>query len=281
MMRIVSLLSSLLSLLLVSYNYEVVNSQCHTPGKYRSYNINHRRRRGHQHSILIGDSCSPCNAGNYQDQPNSANDCKNCPLGKYNDENQQGACLGLCPIGKTTFQVAGKELSDCKVCPTGYINPIAGQGACTICPKGKYWKIPNIPATNCTNCWTGTYQYEEGQTSCDLCLPGLYLSEEAGVASTKCKACPSGWRDSNNRKVCIKCPIGRYQKNERQGHCDTCSRNNYQDEEQSIVCKKCTVNNYQNETGQSSCTNVWNDGLGCRYNPNIENINDYKTDCEK
>lgn len=117
--------------------------------------------------------------------------------------------------------------STCLHCPEGYTSE-EGSSICkrntkythTYCPIGKI---------------VGSNPYGEYRNNCVKCdkIKKEYMPFENNL--DKCMICPSG-SIINDNSVCVKCPIGYY---EQDNKCVECSSKSYNDNEGSTYCKKC------------------------------------------
>ena len=197
--------------------------------------------------------CKMCQIGKESDD--GASECTNCVAGQYND-------------GK------GKV---CDNCPDGWVQPEEGSSSCSKCDEGKKFTSTKAACTpcdigkkgvmlvgmgtdlpgKCEDCFTNSYQKEEGKTTCVSCEVGMSYQTK----TTPCQECESG-KFGSEAGTCLNCKEGKFQENKKSTSCKECQLGQ-QFVSGSVPCRACELGRWGDTTGCHDCeTGMYSDEEG-------------------
>jgi len=246
--------------------------------------------------------CTPCAAGTFDHDNNTATACENCPTGQFQDAAGQSSCKSCtnpgyfldnfvdatskegarecnqCTAG--TFDHDNNPSTACQSCPTGQFQDENGKTECKNCTAGTYQDQQG--QLECKDCETGTFQPDEGKTSCSPWSPTFQQCNEITVddlGNTGMKFTPG---NTTTNSECSLCPEGynaRSASSETDGtECNRCSAGYGGN---GTHCNKCAVTQYQahNSLLDEACADKECPlGQGVGNSTNIEHL-DEKDDC--
>ena len=140
-------------------------------------------------------------------------------------------------------------------------------GECGKCAPGFYQDIDYTQRKSCLKCSRDAISPLSGAINCSTCAPGKFSNDRK-----ECVACSSGYyqKDHIAHSNCTKCAVGRHQPNDGQVNCIDCKEGDYQNEEAKQFCIHCSPGKYASSNSNSEC-------FACehgRYQPGVG-----KTDC--
>ena len=188
--------------------------------------------------IYVGN-CNLCPVGTYSATGSTA--CTTCPSGTFAQTLGSTTC-GACIACTDGYYAAncGTGVGVCTQCPVGYYSR-AGATVCTACPLGQYSTVPGATSSStCIQCATGTYANTPGST-CTQC-PQWYTTASTGTPDISgCNTCVPG--TSSSTGVCAKCTEGTYAAGLGSSQCANCTSGWYSDAGET-VCHACSAGTY-------------------------------------
>eukprot|EP01044_Picomonas_judraskeda_P006576 COSAG03_NODE_662_length_6392_cov_2.901001_6_plen_918_part_00 len=124
--------------------------------------------------------CRPCAPGSYADPGSLPSECVACPAGTADADGNQWTPCQTCLPGTFTANDARDPVASnatrCESCPPGQYD---GDGntttPCSLCDRGKANPhAGSINASECADCISGRWSYDEGESVCPLCPQGTY-----------------------------------------------------------------------------------------------------------
>ena len=204
------------------------------------------------YSLAGASSCTPCNAGYYQNQAGQST-CIACPSPTISTSSGSSSCT---PCAAGTFYISAS--SSCSPCSAGYFSP-AGSLSCTACTAG-YFSAG--ASGSCTACNAG-YFSAGASSSCSSCSAGYYSPAASGsctpcnagyyspAVSGSCTPCNAGYFSAGASSSCSSCSAGFFSP-ATSSSCSPCSAG-YFSLGGSGSCSPCSAGYYQDQTGQSTC----------------------------
>ena len=216
-------------------------------------------------------TCTPCDAGRYQDGTNVLDDCKACSAGKWSSETAQTAesTCTACGAGKWSDQTAQTAESTCTACGAGKWSSETAQtseSTCTACGAGEWSaETAQTSESTCTACGAGKWSAETAQTSestCTACGAGKWSTETAQTAESTCTACGAGkWSSETaqtSESTCTACSRGRWSSHiglYTNAQCTACGAGKWSSETAQTfesTCTACGAGKWSSETAQTS-----------------------------
>eukprot|EP00698_Gefionella_okellyi_P001450 TRINITY_DN11405_c0_g1_i11.p1 TRINITY_DN11405_c0_g1~~TRINITY_DN11405_c0_g1_i11.p1 ORF type:complete len:2212 (+),score=424.46 TRINITY_DN11405_c0_g1_i11:34-6669(+) len=226
---------------------------------------------GSYNNITAATVCDLCEAGLWSSF--NATVCTQCDVGRFSNATGSSGCYS-CSAGSYN-NVTG--ITMCSGCAAGLWSS-AGATNCTQCASGTRGVLGVGGPAACVQCTPGTFNNQTGSTVCDLCEPGFF----SRTGATNCTECFAGTFVQN--ATCAYCPAGSFSNVSAAVGCTSCEEGYYAESGATVctacavgtywsqagdvnVCLNCTAGSYTNSSGLTACSacarGLWSEvGMG-------------------